>query len=367
MRVRCARRANLGALRRGWFGSTGARDMANRFARVVLWGALLLAGCESDPRRGAAGESCTRRDDCGDGLHCLGQVCVAADAGAPSSPAGAGALGDSCGARRDCAAGLACIANECAPASNGMQASSRYSGRGESCAASNECASELACVAGTCVAVTVALPRTTKSCERIECMADADCCADFVPNPNCEAYRQNCETDPVFCNTYRSLCQCSRRCTEELCAVAAPGCTLSAECTSLQTPFCVAGSCVQCETDANCPGQDAKCSEGVCMSACMSDEQCPLLHACQDGSCAEVGCRSDRECVFMNRDPDARCRDTECRTPCDSDSDCAADDQQFHVCVEGACVFVGCETDAECRALLHLENQPSTKIKAVCR
>jgi hypothetical protein len=103
------------------------------------------------------------------------------------------------------------------------------------------------------------------------------------------------------------------------------------------------------------------------MSACTSDEQCPLLHACQDGACEEVGCRSDRECVFISSDPDSRCRDAECRAPCDTDSDCAADDQRFHVCADGECVFVGCETDAECRALLRLENQTSSRVKAVCR
>jgi hypothetical protein len=204
-------------------------------------------------------------------------------------------------------------------------------------------------------------------CARIECEADADCCADFVPNPNCAAYKQNCDTDPVFCNTYRSLCECSEHCVDELCTTAAPGCSVDAECTSQQTPFCVDGGCVQCQSDANCPGLNAKCVEGVCMSACQSDEQCAALHSCEDGECVETGCKTDRECVFTSGDPSALCHDGKCLAPCDTDSDCSTADQRFNVCVDGECVFVGCETDAECRALLHLQSQASSKVHAVCR
>ena len=347
--------------------------MLDRLLRFGVLAVLALAlACDDEPERGAQGESCTRRDDCEKGLRCVDQVCVGGDGGTaspgpdPAAP-GAGSEGDACSARRGCKSGLSCVSNVCAPLSSGMQPGGRYSGRGESCAASNECAQDLACIGSMCVSVTLGLERTTKTCDRVECAEDVDCCADFVPNPNCEAYRQNCEKDPVFCNTYRSLCECSRRCIDELCAVAAPGCSASAECTSLQTPFCVEGSCVQCMTDGNCPGQGAKCDQGVCMSACTSDEQCPLLHACQEGACTEVGCRSDRECVFITDDPDAVCRATKCKTPCDGDSDCSENDERFNVCVDGECVFVGCENDAECRALLRLENQASSKVKAVCR
>ena len=37
----------------------------------------LSAACERNPLRGGEGESCPRRDDCADGLSCLGQVCTA--------------------------------------------------------------------------------------------------------------------------------------------------------------------------------------------------------------------------------------------------------------------------------------------------
>ena len=335
---------------------------------VLILAVLLASACDSEPLRGAAGESCTSRDDCERGLHCIALVCVSADAGTPTAVvAQAGGEGDACSARRNCRSGLACVANECVAATMGSAPGSRYSGRGESCTASNECAANLACAGGMCVAVTIMLEHTAKMCARIECADDVDCCSEFVPNPNCAAYKQNCDTDPVFCNTYRSLCECSQHCLDELCTSAAPGCSADAECTSTQTPFCVDSSCVQCQTDANCPGLSSKCVEGVCMSACQSDEQCAALHTCQDGECVETGCRTDRECVFISGDPSSLCRDGKCQAPCDTDSDCSTAEQRFNVCIDGQCEFVGCETDAECRALLHLQTQASSKVHAVCR
>jgi len=339
-----------------------------------LWSlCLLAAACDASPLRGGEGESCTRRDDCAHGLKCLAQVCVgpadggsdAADGAVASAPALA-SEGEGCIARRDCALGLLCVAGSCAMASLGTDPTGRASGVGESCRATNDCAQELACVGNVCVAVTLSLSQTAKQCHRVECAKDDDCCAAFVPNASCPAYKDNCDTDPVFCNTYRSLCECSQHCIDELCMVSAPGCTVSSECTSLQTPFCVGGTCRQCEGDANCPGEGAKCVEGVCMAACVVDEQCPPQHDCMDGECVDVGCQTDRECVFMSGEALSSCVDGTCQTPCDTDSDCKSEQSPFQACVAGKCVFVGCETDAECRALLGLSSQPGTA-RAECR
>ena len=78
---------------------------------------------------------------------------------------------------------------------------------------------------------------------------------------------------------------------------------------------------------------------------------------------------SDRECVFLLGDALAECLDAECLVPCQEDSECAGDattTMTFQVCEAGKCVFVGCESDAECRALLHVENT-SDPTRAVCR
>jgi hypothetical protein len=189
-----------------------------------------------------------------------------------------------------------------------------------------------------------------------------------MPNANCDMYKANCAMDPVFCNAYRSLCECSQDCMDEMCVAAQPGCMSDAECTSMQTPFCVKNKCRQCDKDSACPGAGAKCADGVCMSPCTNDENCPLLFKCQDNACIETGCSSDRECAFVNKSARAVCRDKKCTSPCEVDSDCASEKNStgFDVCEDGQCKFVGCESDTECRALLNLANQRSN-VRAVCR
>jgi hypothetical protein len=280
--------------------------------------------------------------------------------------------------------GLACVAGTCQIASTGMSGgSSRYGGKGESCTAKNDCEPNLACVMSVCRSLTVSLGRVPKSCYRVECATREDCCQAFVPNPNCATYESNCAMDPIFCNTYRSLCQCTQDCIDEQCVAAAPGCKTNAECTSTQTPYCVEGKCTQCDKDTACAGAGAKCAQGVCMAACKRDENCPLLHACQDGVCADTGCTSDRECAFMSKNQLAICNAGECELPCSTDTDCATMSNTpnqgmmtmtaaanatrgFEACDMGKCVFVGCESNAECRALLGLESQRNN-VTAVCR
>jgi hypothetical protein len=104
------------------------------------------------------------------------------------------------------------------------------------------------------------------------------------------------------------------------------------------------------------------------MAACTIDENCPLLHDCQDSACVDVGCRSDRECVFVTGDALGKCREGECKVPCEADTDCVSEalEDRFQVCEQGECVFVGCESDVECRALLGLASMPGNA-HAVCR
>ena len=334
------------------------------FVCMGVIGVLGLGACGS-ARRGGAGESCTSTDDCESGLGCFGQVCAAADSGTKISHV----EGESCGARRDCNAGLACVGGSCQVMSVGSSGSStRYSGKGESCEVTNDCTSGLSCVMGMCRVLDVSLPQVPKSCVRVECATKTDCCQSFVPNANCPTYEMNCAMDPIFCNTYRSLCTCGQDCVEELCVAAAPGCKSNSECTSTQTPFCVEGKCRQCDGDAACAGTGSKCSQGVCMAACKQDENCPLLHGCQNGVCVETGCKSDRECAFMSKNQLAVCTDGECEVPCDVDGECmgSMETRGFERCEMGKCVFVGCESNRECRALLGLENERGN-VQAVCR
>lgn len=348
------------------------RSPACLFLIPIVLFAILGSGCD-EARRGEAGESCTRAQDCEESLRCIASVCREPgnlgdgdqDAGATESPS-PGRAGDACSSRRDCELGLMCVSERCEPAMSGVPVGNRYSGVGETCRASNDCADDLVCMTSVCTSVTLSLTHTGKECHRVECESDEECCADFVPNENCAAYEENCEIDPVFCATYRSLCVCSKACEDAACVATAPGCTDSAECTSAQTPFCVEGTCAQCERDANCPGEGTQCIGGICAAACQRAEQCPVLHDCLEGECVVTGCGSDRECVFLTADPMSACIEGECITPCDADSDCAGDGMRFHVCLQGECVFVGCETDAECRAFFGLSSMGDAA-RAVCQ
>jgi hypothetical protein len=275
----------------------------------------------------------------------------------------------SCSARRDCATGLACVSNVCQPIRQGGSTSLRYSASGETCQAKNDCEPGLSCLTAVCRDGGLSnLAHLPKSCHRVECASKQDCCDTFVANANCDTYKANCAMDPVFCNTYRSLCECSQDCMDELCVMAEPGCMSDAECTSTQTPFCVQNKCHQCAKDSDCGGNGTKCAAGVCMAPCQSDENCPLLSSCQDNACVATGCSSDRECAFITKNARAVCRDKVCTSPCAIDSDCAAEKNTtgFDVCEDGQCKFIGCETDSECRALLALSSQRGS-VHAVCR
>ncbi|HET8934130.1 MAG TPA: hypothetical protein VFN67_11845 [Polyangiales bacterium] len=337
----------------------------------ILFSCLVVLACGTDVKRGNAGESCTAANDCGDGLACIALVCVASgtksgaqeDGGKPNSDS------SSCSARRDCPEGSMCVDNSCQTMAMGMSTDARLGGRGESCTAANDCEPELSCLTGMCRESGLALPHLAKACYRVECENKDDCCATFMPNANCEMYKANCDSDPIFCNTYRSLCVCSKTCEKELCIAETPGCKTDQECTSAQTPFCVEGTCHQCNQDSACPGTNSKCAQGVCMSPCADDANCPLLYACQDNACVRTGCQSDRECAFITSNPRAKCTDKMCKTPCATDSDCSSMDptsNSFEACVEGQCKFVGCETDTECRAALGIAALPG-KVRAVCR
>lgn len=293
-----------------------------RVGLCLLVGLALSCSADEEEVLGAAGESCVARSDCGSGLSCIDNVCIAPDSPLPDR----GGVGESCRARDDCATGLACVAGVCTSVDDGAEPSA-------------------------------------KSCYKVECSSKDDCCADFVPSPGCDQYEADCQADPAYCLTYRLLCECNRDCEEDLCVDTPPGCATSAECTSFLEPHCVEGRCRECAEHGDCPGETDRCIEGSCQAPCTINEHCPLLHACQSGECVEVGCTTDLECHFLLDEHRATCGpDGECLVPCLTTLECA----DFHVCHQGSCVFVGCNTDEECRIYLGLAEELSD-VRAVCR
>lgn len=280
-----------------------------------------------------------------------------------------GAVGESCTARRDCASGLECVHQVCVdPHTKDAGVDPTGGALGEACRARNDCAVGLACVGDVCVTGNLGIPVTGKSCVRVECTTKDDCCSNFVPSPNCPTYQQDCSTDPTSCITYHSLCDCNRDCVDSICKDTPPPCSSNQECASLVTPFCVNGACAECAQPGDCAGQNDRCVNGTCKAPCTEDAQCALLEACQNGECVRVGCSTDRECFFMLNDPRATCSGGDCQIPCSIDADCARQlgEQSFQVCQAKKCVFVGCNTDAECRAFLGL-SAVTSNVKAECR
>jgi hypothetical protein len=93
------------------------------------------------------------------------------------------------------------------------------------------------------------------------------------------------------------------------------GCTADAQC-GTATPHCSSGgACLECTTDAHCPG--GKCFRGWC-GQCRLNSDCPSGQTCEGG---------------------------QCRTSCYSDAQCAAG---APLCVDGSCL--GCRHDADCAA-----------------
>lgn len=342
-----------------------------------------MVGCDKaeGAQKGSVGESCQKRDDCGGGLSCIENRCVNEDSdtggdGGTERVAG-GKIGESCTRRGDCQAGLACFGQTCTNdtlATDAGAVADTRGDRGESCAARNDCRPGLACVAGSCRQSEVELSTQAKHCFRVDCMTTEDCCADFKPTvftpAQCAVYKSDCDLaggspSVTACNYYRNYCTCRQTCQASQCVTG--GCLADTDCALSGTPYCVEASCKECRTTADCAAEPGtQCDKGACRAPCTRNEECPTFFACQAGACVDVGCTSDRECAFDTKVPRAKCVNKVCKTPCKSDAECASVQRPFDVCENEVCVFVGCESNEECRAYLGLELR-TDKATAVCK
>lgn len=244
-----------------------------------------------------------------------------------------------------------------AAAAAGCDGGSGFSGRGESCRWRNDCQAGLACVNDVCTLNDFSITTTAKSCDLIECTTDADCCDE--PSSYCMSLEADCRAGDTFsCMEYDRSCACRRACDANRCV---SHCTSDADCFG---GTCAAGSCVECTTDDDCFG-DYVCDSGSCVAGCGSNRDCPYLHRCETGRCVEAGCTTDRECIALTGNPSSVCSDSECTTPCTNDAECNPGGYRFQDCVSGSCVYVGCETDEECR--IFLDVSPGSSTSAVCR
>lgn len=137
--------------------------------------------------------------------------------------------------------------------------------------------------------------------------------------------------------------------------------------------FCDSGMCVECEVDAECPG-NLLCVEHKCVPqpACasvgpgMCAGACPPGQSCDPEQCLCVGdsvCDGDEDCATGDT-----CDNGQCETPCDGNEDCAASadgpvcgqdghcarcagnsDCPVGICINGECG--NCHSNAECAGL----------------
>ena len=351
-----------------------------------------VVGCNDDPQqtvpaaRGERGETCQARNDCRTGLVCVMGVCSQNDFDVDVSA-------------KQCIR-VQCEEDEDCCGDKPLEAPARCSARETVCntpwlpeCSTDFCSSDTECSGGTCIG----------SCtySGVSCTANSDCTfntcsgglctftfAACTTNEDCEVCSfsvglcdcTNPEYDPLADICFDSECTdvCLERCEDRLCRPDT-SCESDAECINPEQSICSGGRCVQCLENADCD-EDAgeECVDNICDKPCEVDEECELFFSCEDGDCVRTGCASDRECVLFASGmlergevpPDTeprrfRCLASSdepdrkiCRVPCESDIECL----KFEVCAaDGFCKFVGCETDADCRAAFNLAEQEATE------
>lgn len=246
----------------------------------------------------------------------------------------------------------------------------RLARKGEACQTTNDCAGGLACMpgagesnVGTCVVGVFNVSQTAKECVTIECQQAADCCDD--PPSGCALLKTRCETDLAqddaaaspYCAQYALECVCDatkRDCENGQCV---SKCTDDSSCAT-SGGKCLGGKCGQCANDDDCkkgdPTSDLACVNAKCQPPCKGDGDCPGFERCLQGRCMESGCQSNRECISATRNVEATCgTDGRCIVPCQTDLECGnPKGYSFFSCVQGQCLYMGCESDKDCRLFL---------------
>jgi hypothetical protein len=236
----------------------------------------------------------------------------------------------------------------------------RTARKGEACQTTNDCAPGLACVpagsngASICVLGAFTVAQTAKECAITECTTASDCCG--TPNANCDTYKAQCDADaassPTYCQLYASQCACDNRdCENGKCI---QKCNSNNDCSS-SGRTCAGGKCVACSSDDDCGvGGSRKCVSGECQAPCEGDGDCPGFERCINQQCTDGACQTNRECVAFTRNVEATCgTDGKCIVPCTTDLECGSPrDFRFYSCVNSQCLFLGCETDKDCRLIL---------------
>ena len=357
------------------------------FPLLGLVGTALVAtgavgGCSSSsqpPVLSAAGESCARTADCGTGLVCVEDTCVARGASAPVAEGGA-IFPPEAGVAAAAPAGLeeAGLPDAAPPP--------RVSDLGESCLVPSDCAAGLVCVpsasgaGGTCDLASYGLQATGKTCSG-ECVTGADCCElpvgitltagavktcqDILtlglggntsqcaldasaPSPDVSAA---CFLYATYCSTCASSAIWS--CNASQCVYTGPcktyglvlgGCPSQTRTGRPLSPFCdtTAGKCQStalgvCDVASDCNGKgttdgagtcrggDCTCYLNSCYLSCASTLDCAQGYTCDAtmNVCTKSAtCSSDAQCASQTGALNAKCVSGACKMSCTSDREC---------------------------------------------
>jgi len=188
-----------------------------------------------------------------------------------------------------CSGNAGCGGN--APACLGVDAGGGFCG----CSASSQCSSGDICDTTTLVLNGVCVA---------PCTSDAGACAPGSLTPYCDASSGLC----VPCLT-NAQCIAADAGTICLPGVGCASCQTDSDCKDPATPHCLFGSCVQCETAADCPANAPGCNfvTNSCGS-CTLNSDCASGEGCLNSACAPI-CESGPV-------PDGGC------ASCTVDSDC---------------------------------------------
>ncbi len=111
-----------------------------------------------------------------------------------------------------------------------------------------------------------------------------------------------------------------------------------------------------------------------CLGTCAGPEDCPpeglgdagtgahtpAHYACEEGACRYLGCGDDEQCkvsyidTYACKPPKTGGAPLQCTVPCIVDADCAKtarphDDLDNWACLDGGCLYRGCNSTEECR------------------
>jgi hypothetical protein len=130
---------------------------------------------------------------------------------------------------------------------------------------------------------------------------------------------------------------------------------------------CISLGCnsdIECDAGLTCRPFYAGHSQRSCVNRCTTTADCDFgdafadadNFACNDGACLYTGCNTDAECEATF--PGTLCRDIGpfffCVNSCNTTAHCAgsgpAHDADNYSCVDSVCDYTGCHSDAECDA-----------------